>query len=102
MSYHNLTNQEIVFLFYISKAIRDQYEDVSKNQSITQSIPTDWGVMKVETPIPSDFINEMLESKHYVYMKGINEKLLPIYEIIKDTEPEMVEEISEIFKPKLE
>jgi hypothetical protein len=100
MSFHNLSNEEIVFLFFVSKSIVDQYETVYNDQVIEQTIPTDFGVMKLGTAIPKELVEEMLKSKHYLFMKSINEKLLPIYEIIKDVEPDLVQEVEILFEKK--
>ena len=100
MSYHNLTNQEIVFLFFISRDIKNQYEEAYLQSTVEQKIPTEFGFMSVETIIPEDVREEMLKSKHYVYMKAIYQKLLPIYEMIKDVEPESVEELEKSFTHK--
>jgi len=97
MSFHNLTNEEIVFLYLVSKSITEQYESVYDNQVIEQTIPTDFGVMKLGTSVPKELLEEMLKSKHYRFMKSINEKLQPIYEIIKDVESDLVSEIEALF-----
>lgn len=97
MSFHNLTNEEIVFLFFVSKSIKEQYENVYNNEVIEQTIPTDFGVMKLGTAVPKELLEEMLKSKHYRFMKSINDKLLPIYEIIKDVDPDLVSEIEILF-----
>lgn len=98
MSYHNLTNEEIVFIYLFSKSIKEQYEIVFENKSISQNIPTELGTVKVETLIPGEVLSEMLEAKHYLLMKSVYEKLKPLYEIIADVEPEIVEEIKPIFE----
>lgn len=100
MSYHNLTNQEIVFLFFISRDIKNQYEEAYSQETVEQKIPTEFGFMSIETIIPKDVKEEMLKSKHYVYMKSIHKKLLPIYEMIKDVEPESIEELEKLFTHK--
>lgn len=98
MSYHNLTNEEIVFIYLFSKSIKEQYEIVFENKSISQNIPTELGTVKVETLIPGEVLSEMLEAKHYLLMKSVYDKLKPLYEIIADVEPEIVEEIKIIFE----
>ena len=102
MSYHNLTNEEIVFMFTVARSIKRQYEEAYAQQIIQQDVPTQFGVMKVETIIPELVREEMLKSKHYKYMSSIYDKLLPIYDIIKDVEPETVEQVEGIFDKKPE
>lgn len=100
MSYHNLTNEEIIFLFGIARSIKNQYEEAYAEQIIQQDVPTQFGVMKVETIIPKEVREEMLKSNHYLYMSSIYDKLHPIYDIIKDVEPDVVEKIENIFDKK--
>lgn len=102
MSYHNLSNAEIVFLFLVSKSIRDQYETAYNQKSIEQTIPTDYGVVKLETPLPSEMIETLMKSRHYLFMKDINDKLHPLYILIQEAEPEVVEDVQSIFNHQKE
>ena len=100
MSYHNLTNEEIVFLYYVSTSVISQYEETFDDQSITQTLPTELGSMEVTIDLPEDIIKEIKESEHYKIMKQVSLKLKPIYDLIKDAEPELVQRIDELFTKK--
>lgn len=103
MAYQNLTNEEIVFLYYVAISVVSQYEETFRNNSIKQSIsPDGMSVFEINTDLPPDLVEELSKSKHYVMMKDIKEKMHPIYVLIKEVEPEIVEEIDKIFnyKPK--
>lgn len=100
MSYHNLTNEEIVFLYYVSYSVIKQYETTFTDKSITQTLPTDQGVVEITTGFPEEFVEEIMQSKHYTLMKDIHKKLSPIYELIKEVEPELVESLDSIFNFK--
>ncbi len=103
MSYYNLTNEEIVFLYYVAISVTIQYDETFDDGSITQSISTDNGVvLEIKTDLPEDLIDEILESKHYLLMKEIANKLKPLVEIIKDVEPDMVASIDALFHFKKE
>lgn len=97
MSYYNLTNEEIVFLYNVSASVVRQYENAFDDQSITQTLPTDLGSVEVTIGIPDDFLQEIKESKHYTIMKQVYLKLAPLYEMIKDVEPKLVETIDDLF-----
>lgn len=103
MSYSNLTNDEIVFLYQITKAMREQYESVIENEYVEQKIinGTD-GSVTIQTDLPSDFIEEIKEGCHYKYLKRINNKLEPIYKLISESEPDVVEEVEKHFSIKKE
>lgn len=100
MSYHNLTNEEIVFLYYVASSVVEQYEETFTDESITQTLPTEIGSVEVTIDLPKDFIEEIRESKHYTIMKQVYIKLKPIYELIKEVEPEIVEAIDNLFTKK--
>lgn len=100
MSYYNLTNEEIVFLYFISSSVVIQYDQTFKDKSLTQSLETENGVIKTVYKLPEDLIDELLSSKHYVLMKEISVKLEHLYQLIKDTEPEMVEAVDKLFNHK--
>jgi hypothetical protein len=97
MTQLNLTNQEIIFLFFTAKTIKEQYEKVYEDHKVDQKIPTKHGIINVETEVPEKVLDEMLQSNHYLYMKSIHDKLKPVYEIIKDVQPELAEEVEMIF-----
>ena len=97
MTQLNLTNQEIVFLFFTAKTIKEQYETVYEQHKIEQKIPTKHGLINVETEVPDSVLDEMLQGSHYIFMKSIHDKLKPVYEIIRDVEPEIAEEVETIF-----
>lgn len=97
MTQLNLTNQEIIFMFFTAKTIKEQYETVYEEHKVDQKIPTKYGVVNVETEVPEKVLNEMLQSEHYLYMKSIHDKLKPVYEIIKDVEPELAKEVEMVF-----
>jgi hypothetical protein len=97
MTQLNLTNQEIVFIFFTAKTIKEQYEVVYELHKVEQKIPTKHGLINVETDVPDKVLNEMLQSSHYLYMKSIHDKLKPVYEIIKDVEPDIATEVETIF-----
>lgn len=97
MSYHNLTNEEIVFLYYVSSSVVTQYDEAFTDRSLTQSLTTDDSIIETVIELPSELIEELLKSKHYTMMKKVMLKLKPIYELIKETDPELVESIDDIF-----
>lgn len=100
MSYNNLTNEEIVFLYFVSLTVARQYETTFKENSIKQTLPTKEGSVNFTIDLPIDFINEIMKSKHYTLMKDINRKLKPLYELITEAEPDIVNIIKELFKKK--
>jgi hypothetical protein len=98
MSYHNLTNEEIVFLYKVAQSITRQYEEVYKAKVLQQRVPTEMGVINVETPIPEELIDEMLQGKHYQFMKSIRDKLQTLTELIVEAQPEVMDTIMSIFQ----
>lgn len=103
MSYNNLTNDEIVFLYQITKAMREQYESVIKNERVEQTIINgNEPSVTIQTDLPSDFIEEIKEGCHYKYLKAINNKLELIYTLILESEPDVVEEVEKHFSIKKE
>lgn len=84
-------------MFTVARSIKLQYEEAYTQQIIQQDVPTQFGVMKVETIIPDQVREEMLQSKHYKYMSSIYDKLLPIYDMIKEVEPDIVQNVEGIF-----
>lgn len=97
MSYHNLTNEEIIFLYNVAASVVTQYDETFDEKSITQTLPTELGSVEVTIGLPAEFLQEIRESKHYTIMKQVYIRLKPLYELIKEAEPELVEEIDSLF-----
>jgi hypothetical protein len=97
MSYHNLSNQEIVFLYLVAKGITEQYEEAFKDKTLEQNIPTESGIITVEHEIPNELVEELLKGMHYTNFKSIEGKLKSFYELIEETEPDMVNELYQAF-----
>lgn len=102
MSYHNLSNEEIVFLYKVADSIVRQYQDVYDARVLQQRIPTEMGLINVDTPIPQDMIEDLLRGKHYLFMKSIRDKLKPLTELIIEAQPEILESVMTIFQSKKE
>lgn len=101
MSYHNLTNEEIIFLYNVSSSVVEQYEETFDGKTIKQTLPTEMGSIEVTIGLPADFLEEIKESKHYTVMKQVYIKLKPLYELIKEAEPDLVQEIDNLFTKNL-
>lgn len=97
MSYHNLTNEEIIFLYNVSYSVISQYDETFENESITQDLPTNIGSVEVTIGLPEELLDEIKKSKHYLIMKDVCQKLKPIYELIKEVEPDLVKSIDDLF-----
>jgi hypothetical protein len=103
MSYNNLTNDEIAFLYQITNVMKEQYESVIEKEYLEQVILNGTETsFKVQTELPAEFLEQIKEGCHYKYLKSISSKLKSIYELIAESEPEIVEEIEKNFTTKKE
>jgi hypothetical protein len=93
---YGLSNEQLVFIYFSLNTVKLRYDDVLGKGEITQIIMSLGGI-ETTSHISEDIVNDLAESEHYRMLKDTVDKLQPIYELIADVEPEMVEKIKKIF-----
>ena len=93
-NYHNLDNEEIVFLYLQNKRYLEAYQRLFKEQGfyVNHVIPGAGPASSFEPFRPTELAT-LKKSKHYHFCKAIDEKLSPIVELIRESFPGMYSEI---------
>jgi hypothetical protein len=95
---YGLTNEQIVFIYLSLRTVNDRYEEVFGKGQITQMV-LGMGNTLVSSKLQDEIINDLKKSEHYKMLAETVIALQPIFELIQDVEPEMVDRIKEVFKP---
>lgn len=93
---YGLSNEQLVFTYLSLNAVKSRYDDVIAKGAITQMI-MGMGGIETTSHISEEIINDLAKSDHYTMLIDTVDKLKPIYELIQDVEPEMVEKINKTF-----
>jgi hypothetical protein len=99
-TFNNLDNREILFVYFNNLIWLEIYEEVFEKGEISQKIEL-LGVGYITTSelLDEEEVREMqYDNPHYKLIEKIHEKLHPIVELIKDSMPELYNEVLEIVK----
>lgn len=97
MNLNELSNKELLFVYFSNKSIYDLYETVladKKYESIVDMF--DMGSIIIKNTLFDEEIVEIQNSEHYKYVVDLHEKLEPIASIIGEVDSKLYEDIQEI------
>lgn len=97
-NYHNLDNEELIFVYLTNKRFVDKYNFIFEEGGIesVMDLSSDTYVVGFRKMSEQDLIN-LLDDPHYKYCLSVDEKLTPIVEIIRDTIPDLYDKVEKSF-----
>lgn len=97
--FHNLNNEEVIFIYFLNKSFLAKYEDIFNIGGVEDIISiNDNTIINTFKPLDESDMMELVESSHYKYCKSVDEKLTPIVELIRESIPELYDKVKESFK----
>lgn len=99
-TFNNLDNKEVLFVYFNNLIWLEIYEQVFESGEIADELEIlGVGFIKTYEKLTSEEIREMrFNDPHYLLVEMIHKKLHPIVELIKDSMPELYNEVLEIVK----
>jgi len=99
--YHNLDNEEVVFLYLSNKKFVEQY-DIIFEQGGVESIMdlSDSAYVVGFKQMSEQDLLDLMEDSHYKYCVSVDKKLSPIVELIRETLPELYTKVEKSFSNK--
>lgn len=97
MNLNELSNKELLFVYFSNKSLYDLYETVltdKKYESIVDMF--DMGSIIIKNTLFEEEVVEIRNSEHYKYVVDLNEKLEPIAAIIGEVDSKLYDDIEEI------
>lgn len=91
-----LSNEQIVFIYLRLKKYSDYVNELVLDGYTTQKLIIGFGDMQTETTITDEDLDVILNIPIVSMYMSIEKSLSPIVEIIKESDPEMYERISEM------
>lgn len=98
-NYHNLSNEEIIFIYLSNEKFLDQYRFIFKDgglETITD-LPENTYIVNFKQFSEEELL-ELQQDEHYKYCLKVEEKLAPIVEIIEDSFPDLYDKVVACFK----
>ncbi len=101
-NFHNLDNEEVLFVYLSNRKFIDKYDKVFEMGGMESSIELDEGSFVTSfREMSDDELYTLMQNPHYQYCVSIEEKLLPIIELIKETLPELYDKVESSFKSNI-
>jgi hypothetical protein len=97
MNLNELSNKELLFVYFTNKSLYDLYETVladKKYESVVDMF--DMGSIIIKNTLFDEEITEIQNSDHYRTVVNLHEKLEPIASIIGEVDSKLYDQIQEI------
>jgi hypothetical protein len=97
MNLNELSNSELLFIYFSNKALYDLYVTVladKKYESVVDMF--DMGSIIVKNTLFEEELVEIRNSEHYISVVNLHEKLEPIATIIGEVDSKLYDEIEEV------
>ena len=88
--YHNLDNEEVIFLYMSNKKFVDQYNIIFEQGGIESVMDlSDSAYVVGFKEMSEQDLLDLMDDPHYKYCLSVDSKLSPIVELIRETLPEL-------------
>lgn len=99
MNINELSNEEVLFLYFSNRKWVDTYDDIFEHKSIEDRLEIlDFGQVTVTRFLREEDLDNMVKADHYKYCTVINDKLEPIVDIIQEADSVLYASIKDCFE----
>ena len=99
MSINELSNEQVLFLYFTNRKWIEIYHEVSEDRKIIDTLDIlDFGNVTVTRFLNDEDITSMETSDHFRLTNVINDKLGPLVDLIEDADPELFEKVKSYFE----
>lgn len=101
--YHNLDNEEVVFLYMSNKKFVEQYNLIFEQGGVESVMDlSDSAYVVGFKQLSEQDLLDLMDDSHYKYCLSIDTKLAPIVELIRETLPELYNKVQKSFSSKIQ
>lgn len=98
MSINELSNEEVLFIYFSNRKWIERYEDIFEEQGIYSELNLlDVGKITIFSKLTEDEIEELKQADHYDYATKIDTMFEPIATLIGEANPEIYKKVEESF-----
>jgi hypothetical protein len=97
-NFHNLDNEEVIFIYMTNRKFIEQYEGIFSNRGVESAVDLSDNayVVSFKEMTEQDLL-DLLDDPHYKYCLSVEEKLAPIVELIQEELPELYNKVASSF-----
>jgi len=100
--FHGLDNRQIVFCYLNNLNQLEQLEDLIAEAEISSTVPFMGSAVTLSMILTEDNIEKLKQHDMYILLNQVNDILHPVVELIKDSDPELYDDVSAAFDIGLE
>jgi len=98
MSLNELTNEEVLFIYFSNKEQLDAYNNIFEDEGTESVIELgEAGRIIIFNKFTEDALAELADDPHYLSVKAMNAKLEPIASMIEDADPVLYRQVQQNF-----
>lgn len=98
MKLSDLSNEEVLFMYFSNRKWLDTYEDIFKYKELHDRLDIlDVGFVTVTQKLNDDDIERMRETHHYKLALAVETKLYPLVDMIQDADADLYQSVVECF-----
>jgi hypothetical protein len=99
MKLSELTNEEVLFMYFSNRKWLDVYEDIFKYRELNDRLDIlDVGFVTVTQKLEDSDIERISESRHYKLASNVEIKLYPLVDMIQEADADLYNSVVECFK----
>lgn len=99
MKLSELTNEEVLFMYFSNRKWLDVYEDIFKYKELNDRLDIlDVGFVTVTQKLEDSDIERISESRHYKLASNVEIKLYPLVDMIQEADADLYNSVVECFK----
>jgi hypothetical protein len=99
--YHNLDNEEVIFLYLSNRKFVEQYDIIFEQGGVESVMDlSDSAYVVGFKQMSEQDLMDLMDDPHYKYCVSVDKKLEPIVELIRETLPELYTKVEKSFTNK--
>jgi hypothetical protein len=95
--FHGLDNRQIVFCYLNNLNQLEQIEELIAEAEISSTVPFMGASVTLSMILTDENIEKLKQHDMYILLHQINDILYPVVELIKDSEPELYDDVASAF-----
>jgi len=101
MTFQDLTNEEIMFLYLENLDEYNRYQSIIKTKKVVDEIDLmGAGFISIGYELTDDDLNDLINDRHYLFVVSLHKKLELIASIIGEADPVLVEKVNETYQKR--
>jgi hypothetical protein len=101
MTFQDLTNEEVLFLFHEINQELHRYNEILETKKVRESVELfDYGQITVDYILTNDEVEDLSRDRHYLFVVSLHKKLELITSMISEADPSLASKVEVSFQKR--